>query len=174
MKLKALRKSEGLVGIAIVASVVIVSITAVAIFATKSFQTPPTGFSGNEKYAVEAFIIKRQGREKSKTKYTSLAAGAGMSVDVNFDKSDQKLKLKIRDRTGKPMPRVTIDAQASKVGQRQVPRRIAMKEYKNGEYRSDAMELEKGGWVLAVSAYDLFNRGENKLLFYTEKPLFLK
>ncbi len=172
--MKLLKKSEGLTGVAIVASVVITSIAAVVIFAAKNLQTPPTGFSGNEKYAVEAFIMKRQGREKSKTQYRSLAAGTGMSVDVKFDKSDQKLRLKIRDRTGKPMPRVVIDAQASKVGQRQVPRRFAMKEYKTGEYRSDSMDLEKGGWVLAVSAYDLFNRGDNKLLFYTEKPLFLE
>jgi nitrogen fixation protein FixH len=174
MKFKVLRKSEGLAGVAIVGGVVIVSIAAVVIFATKNFQTPPSGFSGNEKYAVEAFMIKRQGRKKSKTKYTALGAGAGLSVDVKFNKSDQKLMLNIRDRTGKPMPRVTIDAQASKVGQRQIPRRFAMKEYKTGEYRSNSMDLEKGGWILAVSAYDLFNRGNNKLLFYTEKPLFLK
>jgi len=174
MKFKVFKRSEGWAGVAIVGSVVIVSIAVVVIFAAKNFQNPSTGFSSKEKYAVESFIIKRRSKEKSKTKYTDLAAGTGMSVAMNFDKSDQKLRLKIRDWSGKPMPRVTIDAQASKVGKRQNPIRFAMKEYETGEYRSDAMELEKGGWILAVSAYDLLNRGDNKFLFYTEQPLFLE
>ena len=97
-----------------------------------------------------------------------------MSVDVKFDSSAQKLMMKIKDRAGKPMPRITFDARASKAGKLLSPRRFAIKEYTDGEYRSEAMNLEKGGWVLSVTAYDLFGRGDNKLLFHTEKPVFLK
>jgi len=78
------------------------------------------------------------------------------------------------DLDGKPMSRVTVDAQARKAGNRQQLKRIAIKEYKAGEYRSEPMGLEKGNWIVAVSAYDLFDRGDNKLLFHTEQPIFFK
>ena len=157
-------------GVTIVAGVIIVCIVAAVIFARSSLNTR----SNQEKYPAEAFVIKRQGSLKSKTTYTGIAAGNGMKVDMKFDQADQKLMLKILDSKGKPMPRVTLDARASKPGQGQIPKRFIMKEYDQGEYRSDPMDLKKGNWVLMLSAYDLYNRNDNKLLFHTEQPIFLK
>lgn len=167
-------KSEGLLGAAIVSSVLMVCIAAAVMFSKSSPGTSLSSSMATEKYPATAFVVKRQGRLKSKTSYVGIAAGAGISVDMEFDKSEQKLSLKIKDRLGEPLSRVTIDAQARKVGKTPNSKRIAMKEYSDGEYRSDPMSLGKGGWILMVSAYDLFDRNDNKLLFHTEQPVFFK
>ncbi len=174
MSITTLKKSEGLLGFAIVSSVLAICVVGVMFFSAYNPDIIINYVASETKYPAKAFVLRRQGPLKSKTKYTGIATGNGMSVDVKFDQADQQLMLKIKDRTGKPMPRVTVDARASRVGQAQTQRNVAMKEYSGGEYRSDPMGLEKGGWVLTVTAYDLLRRGENKLLFHTEKPVFLK
>jgi len=161
-------------GFVIVSAVLAFCVAGVVLFSAYNPNITINYVASETKYPAKAFVLTRQGPLKSKTQYTGIAAGNGMSVDVKFNQADQQLMLKIKDRTGKPMPRVTVDARASRVGQTQTQRNVAMKEYSGGEYRSDPMGLEKGGWVLSVTAYDLLSRGENKLLFYTEKPVFLK
>ncbi len=174
MGVAAAKRSEGLIGAAIVGGVLFVCIIAVVFLAANNPELLNSITSAKEKYPAKAFVIKRQGSFKSQTTYTGLAAGSGLSVDLAFDKSAQKLSLKIKGRDGKPMSRVIVDARARKTGNQQNPKRIAVKEHVAGEYRSEPMGLEKGSWILAVTAYDLFDRGNNKLLFHTEKPVFFK
>jgi len=174
MALSAFKKSEASFGTAIIGGALMVFVFAAVIFAANNPNAAFNSLSAQAKYPATAFVVKRQGRPKSKTTYVGIAAGNGMSVDMSFDKARQKLKLKILDRKGRPLPRVSVDARASKVGQRQNSKRIAMREIKAGEYRSDTMALDKGGWILTVSAYDLYNRSDTKLLFHTEKPVFFK
>jgi len=174
MAVTAIKKSEGLWGATLVGGVLILSVITIAIFSAFNIRISPTGFAPKDKYPARAFVIKRQGPLKSKTTYAGVAGGTGMRVDVKFNNSDQKLMVKIQDRTGKPMERVTVEARANKAGRSQKAKSFAMKEYENGEYRSDAIGLDKGGWILSVTAYDLYNRGDNKLLFHAEKPVFMK
>jgi len=174
MALPAFNKSEASFGAAIVGAALMIFVFAAMIFATNNSRPALSSLFAEAKYPATAFVVKRQGRLKSKTTYVGIAAGNGMSVDMSFDKAKQKLKLKILDRKGRPLSRVSVEARASKVGQRQNPKRIVMQEIKAGEYRSDEIGLERGGWILTVSAYDLYNRSDAKLLFHTEKPVFFK
>jgi len=166
--------SEGSFGATIVGVVMITGMVAAVVFASNNNGSLQGGFAGGEKYPAKAFVIKRQGALKANPVSADINATNGLSVDVNFDEARQNLSLKITDPSGNPMKRMSVNAHARKVGQQHPPKRFALKEYPKGEYRSDAMGLEKGGWVLSVSAYDLYARGENKLLFHTERPLFVK
>lgn len=174
MGFAALKRTEGLLGAVIVGGVLTAGLVAAVMFTTNSTATTSHAVPPKKKYAVEDFIIKRQGRLKSKTTYTGLAAASGLEVEVNFDESDQKLLLNIKDRKGEPMSRVTIDARVTKVRGAKSPRRIAIRDNGEGNYSSGAMGLGKGAWVLSVTAYDLYNRGDHKLMFHTEQPIFLK
>jgi len=174
MKSAKFKFSEGTLGATIVGTVMITGMVAAVIFASNNSGSLQGGFASGDRYPAKAFVIKRLGSTKANTISEDINTTSGLSVDVNFDEVRQKLKLKITDPSGKPMKRVSVDARARKVGQKHPPKRFALKEYPQGEYRSDAMGLEKGGWVLSVSAYDLYARGENKLLFHTERPLFVK
>ena len=174
MKSAKIKFSEGTLGATIVGTMMITGMVAAVIFANNNAGSSRGGFASGNKYPAKAFIVKRLGSLKANTVSEDINSTSGLSVDVNYDEARQKLKLKITDPSGKPMKRVSVKAHARKVGQKYPPRRFAFKEYPKGEYRSDAMGLEKGGWVLSVSAYDLYARGENKLLFHTERPLFIK
>lgn len=174
MFIASYNKSAGSRGATIVGAVLVSCILLAGIFAKNNPGTSSDIFAAKEKYPAKAFVIKRQGRLKSKTTYVGIAAGSGLNVVVNFDTSKQKLKIKIKDRHDKPLSRVVVEARASKVGRKQYIERFAMKETSAGEYRSETMSLKKGGWILIVTAYDLFDRRDNKLLFHTEQPIFLK
>jgi len=174
MKSAKFKFSEGTLGATIVGIVMITGMVAAVIFASNNAGSARGGFASGNKYPAKAFVVKRLGSLKANTVSENINSTSGLSVDVNYDEARQKLKLKITDPSGKPMKRVSVNAHARKVGQQQQPRRFDFKEYAKGEYRSDALGLEKGGWVLSVSAYDLYARGENKLLFHTERPLFVK
>ncbi len=173
MKSAKLKLSEGSLGATIVATVLISGMVAAVVFATSTISVQGS-FGGGDKYPVRAFVVKRMGSLEANTVNEDITTTSGLSIDVNFDEVRQKLKLKIKNPAGQPMKRVSVKARARKIGQQQISQRLPMKEYPGGEYRSDPMNLDKGGWVLTVSAYDLYRRGENKLLFYTERPLFLR
>lgn len=174
MKSAKFKLSEGSLGATIVGTVLISGMVAAVVFATSNSVSTQGSFGGGDKYPVRAFVVKRMGSFEANTVNEDITTISGLSVDVNFDEVRQKLKLKIKNPAGQPMKRVSVKARARKVGQQQSPQRLTMKEYPGGEYRSEPMNLDKGGWVLTVSAYDLYRRGENKLLFYTERPLFLR
>jgi len=174
MKSAKFKFPEGTLGATLVGVVMITGMVAAVIFASNNSGSLRGGFASGGKYPAKAFVVKRQGSLKTNTVSEDIKTASGLSVDVNFDEARQKLNLKITEPSGKPMMRVSVNARARKVGQQQTSKRFALKEYPKGEYRSDAMGLEKGGWVLSVSAYDLYARGENKLLFHTERPLFVK
>ncbi len=174
MKSAKFKFSEETLGATIVGVAMITGMVAAIIFASNNVGSVRGGFASGNKYPAKAFVVKRLGSLKANTISEDINTAGGLSVDVNFDEVRQKLKLKITDPSGKPMKRVSVKARARKVDQQHPPKSFALKEYPKGEYRSDSLGLDKGGWVLSVSAYDLFARGENKLLFHTERPLFVK
>ena len=48
-----------------------------------------------------------------------------------------------------------------------------MAEFNKGDFRSNPLDLEEGGWILMVSAYDPYTLNKDKLVSYTERPIYL-
>lgn len=174
MSSSVLNRSEDFRGVFILVSALIVCLVGAFIFnqnnSTRSFGKT----TSREKYPARAFVIKRQGLERTKTRYIGVAAASGLKVNVDFDKSEQNLKLKIKDRNGEALPYVALDVRASRAGRAKKQKRFNMKTTNSGEYQSGPMGLSKGGWVLMVTAYDQFKYEGEKLLFHAEKTVFLK
>lgn len=168
------KNSEGATGATIIGFALAACVVAAVAFSVKNARNPKNILATQEKYPAKAFVAKRNGKPESSNNFTGIRAANGMSVDMKLDKAEQKLSFKISDQQGKPVSRVVMDARARKVGNQQKIKKLGMKETEPGAYSTDPMGLEKGGWVLMVSAYDLFSRGENKLLFHTEQPVFFK
>ena len=163
--------------------IVLVSVLIVVMVGGFTFsQSGAKLMTSKEKYPARAFVARRkgpavvgkQGAEKTKTRYLGVGSASGLKVDVDFDKSEQTLKLKIKGRNGETLRHVSLDVRVSRVGQTKKQTRFNMKITKKGEYRSGPMRLAKGGWVLMVTAYDRAKYGGEKLLFHTEKPIFVK
>lgn len=134
-------------------------------------------FSSNDKYRAEAFVKKRQGL-KSKSKGGSLSgsgnsARAGFSAKIDFDAKSNKARLIIRDKNGNPVSRINVTGRITRAGNSQQTREFKMKEFGKGDFRSAPLELGDGGWVLTVSAYDPYTLNKDKLVFYTERPVYV-
>jgi len=140
---------------------------------TVSFET----FSSSEKYPAQAFVAKRTGRLKPKIKTefpsTDITTASGFSAQISFDTTEQKVRFSLRDQNDKPVSRVTVVGAVSRVGQKRIARQFKILEYNEGQFSSPSLKLDDGGWILMVSAYDLYTRERNKLLFHTERAIFL-
>lgn len=174
MPARALNRTEDFRGVFILVSALIVCLVGAFIFSQNNTSRSLGKMTSKEKYPARAFVLKRQGSERTKTRYRGVAAAAGLEVNVDFDKSEQNLKLKIKDRNGKALPYVALDVRASRAGRARKQKRFNMKTTNRGEYQSGPMGLSKGGWVLMVTAYDQFKYEGEKLLFHTEKSIFLE
>ena len=168
------KRPKGSWGIIIIGCLLTPGIIIALFLAENKFKVSFDMFTPKGKYLAQAFVNIRQGRLKSSFQRTkTITTSDGISANLAFDKSNQKVQLLIWDKNDKPYSRATIISRVSKVGQKNTMRHFKMTEHSNGDFRSESLKLAAGGWVLMVSAYDLFNRGNSKFMFHTERPIFL-
>jgi len=133
--------------------------------------------SSKDKYRAEAFVKKRQGiNSRSQDGAPSDSNGpvrAGLSAKIDFDARSGKARLFISDKNGNPVSRLTVTGRLARVGETGKIREFKMAEFAKGDFRSNPLDLEEGGWVLMVSAYDPYTLNKDKLVSYTERPIYL-
>ncbi len=133
--------------------------------------------TSSSKYPAEAFVNKRKGLLTASIKGTlpnsGTATGYDLSAEISFDPSSKKAKLSIRDKKNKPLSHISVIGTVSRVGKKHVRKQFKMKEYGKGDFRSAPLDLADGGWVLMVSAYNTHTNKRDKMLFHTERAIFL-
>ncbi len=133
--------------------------------------------SSKDKYRAEAFVKKRQGlNSRSQDGALSGSNGSirsGLSAKIDFDAKSGKARLFISDKNGNPVSRLTVTGRLARVGETGKTREFKMAEFGKGDFRSNPLDLEEGGWVLMVSAYDPYTLNKDKLVSYTERPIYL-
>jgi len=174
----AKRKSQrSVMGLIFLCCVLVVGIFGAFFISTNNIKVSFDTFSSQEKYPAQAFVAKRTGRLKTKVKTefpsTGLTTASGLSAQISFDTTEQKVKFSLRDQNDKPVSRVTVIGVVSRVGQKKITQQFKILKYDESEFRSPSLNLADGGWILMVSAYDLYTRDKNKLLFHTERAIFL-
>lgn len=123
-----------------------------------------------------AAIAKKKKKKKKKLPGHSMVevtTNEGVSANVDFDRNRQRLNLEIVDRHARPIPQLKVVARISRVGERHSYRSIRLRENSAGRFDSSSLNLPDGGWVLSISAYNLFNQNFNRLVFHTEQSIFL-
>jgi len=134
-------------------------------------------FSSNDKYRADAFVKKRTGlNSRSQEGVLSGSSGSALgslNAKIDFDAKSKKVRLFISDKNGNPVSRLNVTGRLARVGETGKPREFKMTEFDKGNFRSNPLDLEEGGWVLMVSAYDPFTLNKDKLVSYTERPIFL-
>ena len=118
---------------------------------------------------------KKKKKKKKKPGHTmvELTTNEGVSANLDFDRRRQRLNLVILDRHARPIPQLKVIARISKVGTRHQYRSIRLRENSTGNFNSVALNLPEGGWVLSISAYNLFNENFNRLIFHSEQSIYL-
>lgn len=134
-------------------------------------------FSSKDKYRAEAFVKKRKGLN-SRSQEGALSGSSGsvrgtLSAKIEFDAKSKKVRLFISDKNGDPVSRLTVTGRLARVGETGKTREFKMAEFGKGDFRSTPLDLEEGGWVLMVSAYDPYTLNKDKLVSYTERPIYL-
>lgn len=172
-----IKKQKSMAGLIALCGVVLIGIFIAVFLSTKNINMSFDAFSSNEKYSAAAFVKKRKGlitaNVEGATPNARSLNGATLSTKIDFDTSDKKVKLQVRDQNGKPVSRILVTGTIMPVGKTGKIRQFRMQEYGTGDYRSNSIELNSGGWVLTVSAYDPYTLKTEKLLFYTERAIFL-
>jgi len=171
------KKPKSMVGIIALCGVMLTGVFIAVFLSTKNVKMSFDAFSSNQKYRAEAFVKKRKGLITANVEgvipSTGVLSGATLSTSIDFDTSEKKVKLLVRDQNDRPVSRILVTGTIVQVGKTGKIRQFKMQEYGSGDYRSASLELSDGGWVLTVSAYDPYTLEKEKLLFYTERAIFL-
>jgi len=165
------------VGLIALSSVVLATAFTAVFFYRSGINVSFDAFSGKDKYRAEAFVKKRQGlNSRSQEGATSGSNGSvrgSLSARIDFDAESQKARLFISDKNGNPVSRLTVTGRLARVGETGKAREFKMVEFNKGDFRSIPLNLEEGGWILMVSAYDPYTLNKDKLVSYTERPIYL-
>lgn len=182
-KVKKRKSSLKSIGFTVFGSILVVSVFIGVFIYTNNISISVDDMFSNDKYKAEAFVQKRSTKPKpsfmaskfsgSSRTSVDIATNDGASANVEYDRADKQVKLMVLDRNDKPFPRLHVVAHISKAGRGQSPRSVRMIEHKVGQFKSDALNLADGGWILMVSAYNYFNREYGKLMFYSEQSIYL-
>jgi FixH len=171
------KKQKSMVGIVALCGGLLTTIFIAVFLSTKNINMSFDAFSSNDKYRAEAFVKKRRGliaaTLEGASPSTGVLSGADLTTSIDFDTSDKKVKLQVRDQNNRPVSRIQVTGTIVQVGKTGKVRQFKMQEYGTGDYRSAPLELSDGGWVLTVSAYDPYTLKKEKLLFHTERAIFL-
>jgi len=159
-------------------SSVLLAATFIAVFLYKNnINVSFDAFSSKDKYRAEAFVKKRQGlnarSQDGALNGSNGSVRAGLSAKIDFDAKSGKARLFISDKNGNPVSRLTVTGRLSRVGETGKFREFKMAEFGKGDFRSNPLDLGEGGWVLMVSAYDPYTLNKDKLVSYTERPIYL-
>ena len=133
--------------------------------------------TSSAKYPAAAFVNKRKGLRTTSAKRTlpdsTTTTGYDLSAEIAFDPVSKRARLSLRDKNNKPLSRITVFGTVSYVGNKQIRHQFRMNEYTRGEFRSKSLDLADGGWILMVSAYTTHTNNPDKMLFHTERVIFL-
>ena len=134
--------------------------------------------ASSTKYPAEAFANKRKGlltaTISGNLSSPNIEYGHNLVTDVVYSISSQKVKLSVRDKKNRPVSRITVIGTVSRVGGRKIVKQFKMKESSKGVFSSVPLDLADGGWIIMVSAYNMYTNKRDKLLFHTERSIFLK
>jgi len=171
------KKQKSMVGIIALCGVMLMTVTIIVFLSTNNLKTTFEMFSSNERYSVEAFVNKKRGIVSTTMGDASPniggLSGADLSTTIKFDLSDKKVKLLVRDQNDRPVSRILVTGTIAQVRKTGKVRQFKMQAYAIGDYRSAPLELSDGGWILTVSAYDPYTLKKEKLLFYSERAIFI-
>lgn len=155
----------------------LVMVFVVIFFSTSNINVSFDALTKTEQYPAEAFVKTRAGRITAKVgglhPTTGMISGAGLTAKIAFDAAGKKVNVSLRDRKNRPVSRITVIGTISRVGQRHITKQFKMRETNSGDFTSPPLDLSDGGWVLMVSAYNLRTLDHDKLLFHTERAIFL-
>ena len=164
-------------GLIALSSVVLATAFIAVFFYKNGFNVSFDALSSKDKYRAEAFVKKRQGlKDRSQSGALNGSNGsirAGLSAKIEFDAKTGKARLFISDKNGNPVSRLTVTGRLARVGETGKFREFKMAEFNKGDFRSNPLDLEEGGWILMVSAYDPYTLNKDKLVSYTERPIYL-
>jgi len=165
------------VGLIALTSVVLATAFTAMFFYRNNINVSFDALSGKDKYSAEAFVKKRQGlnsrsKEGALSNSNSSVRGS-LSARIDFDAKSQKARLFISDMNGNPVARLTVTGRLARVGETGKPREFKMTEFGKGDFRSNPLDLEEGGWVLMVTAYDPYTLNKDKLVSYKERSIYL-
>lgn len=171
------RKSKSKLGLIALCCFGLAGIFVAIFISTNNINISFDTFTSKDKYRAEAFVKKRKriftAKIEDLAEIKGIITGGGLSAEIGFDAANQKVKLSVRDENDKPVTRITVIGTVSRVGQASITKQFKLQEYSAGNFRSASLNLANGGWILMVSAYDLYTRNKQKLLFHSERPIFL-
>jgi len=167
----------GKVGLIALSTVVLAAAFIAVFFYRNNINVSFDAFSSKDKYRAEAFVKKRQGLN-SRSQEGALSSSNGsvrgsLSARIDFDVRSQKARLFISDTNGNPVSRLTVTGRLARVGETGRAREFKMAQFGKGDFRSNPLDLEEGGWILMVTAYDPYTLNKDKLVSYTERPIYL-
>ena len=172
------KKQKNKINLITLCAILLTGIFVAVFFSTNNIKVSFDAFSGSDQYRIDALTSKRQGvitaRIKGLTQNANLSAQSGLKADIAFDTSSKKVNVAVRDKNDRPVSRITVIGNVTRVGKKHISRQFKMRNYGNGTFSSIPLDLADGGWVLTVSAYDLYSNNRDKLLFYTERAIYLE
>lgn len=172
-----IKKPKSMLGLIALGCVVITGIFTAVFISTNNITVSFDAIFSKNKYPAKAFVNKRKGlltaSLRGQMPTSDLPNGTDISAKVSFDTSEKKVRLSLRDKNNKPVSRIMVIGTVSQVGQARNTREFKMSEYSKGDFRSGPLDLAEGGWVLMVSGYNLYTNNREKLMFHTERAIFL-
>ena len=166
-----------MLGLISLGCVMIIGIFAAVFVSTNNITVSFDAIFSKEKYPATAFVKKRKGLLKATLKgrlpTSDLPNGSYLRAKISFDTSNKKVRLSLHDKNNKPVSRIMVIGTVSRVGQAHNTREFKMSEYSEGDFSSGPLDLAEGGWILMVSGYNLYSNNREKLLFHTERAIFL-
>ncbi len=171
------KKQKSMLGILTLCSLFLIGVFIAVFLSTNNVKISFDAIFNGDKYPAQAFVNKRKGlltaNVEGSISGTGMTTGANLSAKIDYDTTDKKVKVTVRDENNRPASRITVIGTVVRVGQKRITQQFKMREYGAGDFRSIPLDLAEGGWILTVTAYDLYSNNKDKLLFYTERAIFL-
>ena len=154
---------------------IIGGISTICVFAAIFVASKPSGPSTQtaNKYAA----IGRLAKNLRPSTRNNISHNNGMSAAAGFNRRSQKFKITIKDRDNQPVSKLKVVGKVVATGHNHNSHfrpNFSMTEKIRGEYSSQPLKLSNGNWILLATAYDLYGRSDNKLLFHIEKPIYVR
>lgn len=174
----SVKKPKSMMRLYVLCGLLMVGGFAIVFISTNNIKVSFDTFTSKEKYPAQAFVKKRTGLLSASIKgmlpSANITTGTDLSAKLEFDADTQKVNVSVHDQNNNPASRIMVIGSLSRVGETRIAKQFNLKDYGNGNFRSDSLDLTAGGWVLMVSAYNPHTLNREKLLFHTERAIFLK